>query len=219
MINFEDIIDGLKEERGRNYENAAKALYKYFSQKKTEKPGSDFIYTLKYEGVEEAYNDAIKDIIVSIHKNDFKGNASINTYFYRIFKNKLINAYNQEKKKGFIQVDSNIEGVILQEIRINEIEGLLGNVVSAEFSLIEQEESIKNETLKNAIQQCFEQMQKDCTGRNKKACCNEVLILWSNGYKHQEIADKLELPHGSISTKISGCLNKVQHFFHQKGLL
>jgi DNA-directed RNA polymerase specialized sigma24 family protein len=219
MTSLFNIIHSIRNSSGIEYQQSAKDLYLFFSAKKYEKPSSDFIHVLGKACIEEAYNNAIINLLDNIQQNTFRADSTMHTYFYRILKNKLIDMYQKERKKGVVNVDSSIEQIINQSLRLDEIENIIHTAENPETLLIHKEEIGRQELYHRELINCLREIKEQCIKKSKHACCDEVLILWANNYTHQAMAIKLQIPLGSISTKIESCVSKLQRVFASKGYL
>ncbi len=132
----------------------------------------------------ENANDLLQDTLIKafINKDKFESGTNLKAWLYTIMKNTFITNYQKMVKKNtFIDTTDNLHFVNSSENSVN--------AVNSEFALDDINKAIQS--LDSCYQSCF--------------------MMYFNGYKYHEIADKLEIPLGTVKNRIHIARKELQH--------
>lgn len=143
--------------------------------------------------------DMTQEAFIKVFKNIKKFNfkSSFNTWLYRIVKNTCIDELRKKKRKRTISLDAGLEGY----------EGDYFMQISDDSADIQ--EILENKETSGMLYDALEML-------NEKH--RSVLVLVDiKGYDYREVADMLELPVGTVKSRISRAREKLAVIIKNKG--
>jgi RNA polymerase sigma factor (sigma-70 family) len=158
--------------------------YAYFIQEAIHK------YSLTREEAFDLYSDTIIVAITKIGDGSFEGRSSLKTWVYKIFHNKYVDLL-RKKTTNRQSVHRTVE--------ISDLGG--------QFT----------DTSKTILQELADKTDWDMLRANLKQIgdsCNQLLLLWADGFSDKEIAAKLEYKTADVvKTSRLRCLGKLKQLY------
>ena len=182
-ISDEQIIQGLKGEaqQKRFYENELYFQYEYFINEGCRK------YHLTNDDGFSAYSDAIVSVINNILRSSFDHRSSIKTYLFQIFSNKCIDLVRKRTTNK-----EKVHYATSEPELLNYLPDKARTVVD---KLVDQQKVL-------TVKQYLETMGEKC---------QDILLLFEDGYTDKEIADKLQYNSAAVAkTTRLRCLEKIK---------
>jgi len=138
----------------------------------------------------QAYADAFLDFSRQMKSGNFRGDASVKTYFTSIFNFKLIDFLKHKQTNAY---KANRPGAVELEKRLEVLSQKSGDIL---HDLLTKE---KLERAKALLKTLYA----------GKTPCHDLLIMAAEGIKQDKIAEHLGLTTGSVKTKSSDCRRQL----------
>ena len=173
---------GLDKRKG---ENILFSRHAYFIREGTRK------YGLSDEDAFSAYSDSVLAAVEKIRNEIFKGESSLKTYLYQIFRNKCVDLFrkNSTDKNSINRTQSIGEQLLYISDKARSIVQLL--IEKADWRLLKERLSELSED------------------------CRRMLLLWADNYSDREIALELGYKTADVAkTSRLRCLEKLRRFYN-----
>jgi len=140
----------------------------------------------------EATEDLIQDTFYRAlaNKEKFEEGTNIKAWLFTVMRNIFINNYRRDKKRQTV-TDPTDNQVLLNSVKTSD-----KNASTRSF-------------MAQDIEQAMVEVSKDFT---------EPFMMYYNGFKYQEIADKLDLPLGTVKSRIFFARKELQARLKEMGI-
>jgi len=173
---------GLDKRKG---ENILFSQYAYFIREGTRK------YGLSEEDSFSAYSDSILAAVDKIRNETFKGESSLKTWLYQIFRNKCVDLFRKSStdKNSIHRAQSISEQLMYISDKARSIVQLL--IDKADWRLLKER---------------LNELSEDC---------RKMLLLWADNHSDREIAGELEYKTADVAkTSRLRCLEKLRRMYN-----
>lgn len=148
-------------------------------------------FSRRFVKTQEEANDLLQDTFVKAISNreKFNDDTNLKAWLYTIMKNTFINNYRRNNKKNSIMMNAENITNLSDKKKVN----FLSPLADLEYK---------------ELRKRLEQIKPDY---------REAFMMHFEGYKYQEIADHLEIPIGTVKTRIFHARNQLTSLLSKEG--
>ena len=146
------------------------------------------------------YSDALYGVILKVVRTEETAQALLQEIFVKIWKN--IAQYDSSKGRLFTWMLNIARNTSIDYLRVNRLE--IQDIDTAVYT-VEQGQSIYEEINNNELKEVVSQLKPE----------QQTLIemVYWGGYTHEEAAQRLDMPLGTVKTRVRSALRDLRKFF------